>query len=137
MVLDRVGRIPAYLPLIENHQVFVSALLALCSHHGAEVMLVDDFAERADASGGMQSYWSGQAKNIIRLRRVSFQGLDTTTIELVAAGGRIITSTRPFELHVQKGLDDYSDTLEVEDGFRGYIGLSTGKLERCKLRARQ
>lgn len=133
VVLDRVGRLQARWPLIENQNVFISGVVALCAQNGAELMLIDDTAEGREFTGLFHSRWVGVAQNIIRLRRVPFHGGETRTIELLKATGRIVTAKRPGELVFNNDGTGFGDSMSVEDSFRGYMGLSIGRPERCKL----
>jgi KaiC/GvpD/RAD55 family RecA-like ATPase len=133
VVLDRVSRLPARWPLIQNHDVFISGIVSHCAKSGVELMLIDDTEHGNETTGLFHSQWVGVAQNIIRLRRVPFHGVETRSIELIKASGRIVNCKRPHEVVFHHGATDYDDAIGIEDNFRGYTGLSIGRPERSKV----
>jgi RecA/RadA recombinase len=134
IVFDRVGRLQARWPLVDDCVVFVSNMVAMCSRHNIELMLVDDTADDENSSGNVHSRWISVAQNVIRLRRVSIHGSETTTIELVNAAGRIVKQSRPYELSFSNSSGGYNDEILIEDNFAGYTGLLTPNPRRCTLK---
>ncbi len=135
-VLDRVGQVQARWPLIQDHKVFISGVVALCARHDVELLLVDDTAEEVPSTGLFTSRWTGAANNILRLRRMPFHGAEAITIDLLKATGRPITVKRPHEVVFgsEGSPEEFRSRVYVEDSFRGYTGLSIGKPERCRMR---
>ncbi len=134
IVLDRVGRLQARWPLVMNGEVFISSLVALCGRHNIEILLVDDTAVERESAGLVKSHWLGMAQNVIRLRRIPFHGTETIAVELIRAGGRIVTWNRPHEVMFSRGVGKYSISIEVGDSFRGYTNLLGEAPRRCKMR---
>lgn len=134
VVVDRVGRLPARWPLVQNPDIFVSGVAAVCARRAVDLMLVDDTAGASETGVAFHSRWAGIAQNIIRLRRIPFHGSEAMTLELVRAAGRLIVAKRPQEITFHHGSGGFEDELQVQDSFRGYTGLFTGEPKRCILK---
>ncbi len=138
VVLNRVSRISANWPLIQNPTLLVSSLSKLCAERHVDLMVVDDTAVQSETTGHIESRWQNVARNIIRLRRVPFHGTEVVGMELVRTSGSNIRAARPMELRTQavswvrEGEDSANLELGVIDTFRGYTGIFSGKLRRCK-----
>jgi hypothetical protein len=119
---------------VQDHDIFISGIVALCGRLGVDLMLIDDTADIDESAGLFRSRWMGVTQNIIRLRRIPFHGTSARTVELVKASGCLVTCSRPWEILFQKGKDKFSDNIVIRDSFRSYTGLDIGHPERCKVK---
>lgn len=133
LVLNRVGRIPARWPLLENQSVFISSLVAYCARWPGEMLLIDDTAVGVPGAGTFHSQWAAVAQNILRTRRIPFHGGETVALEVIKASGRTIRQWRPSELVFKPDATGFGEEIRLEDEFRGYIGLPTGRPEHCQV----
>ena len=62
IIFDRVGRLQARWPLVDNCEVFVSNMVAMCARHHVEIMLVDDTADDDTVTGNVHSRWISVAQ---------------------------------------------------------------------------
>ena len=156
VLINRVSRIQTRWPLIDDTDLFVSNLAQLCRLRRIELMIIDDTATQSPTSGNISSHWISIAQNILRLKRVPFHGSEAVALELIRSHGRSPTTQRPQELRAEtvppppensraaEGHATRTDQdrepagfrewkLTLEDSFRGYTGLFTGKPERCSI----
>lgn len=141
VVLNRVSRISANWPLIQDPTLLVSNLSRLCTARKIDLMIIDDTATQSEVTGHIESRWQNMARNILRLRRVPLHGTEVVGMELIRTSGTSIRASRPMELRTRglSGSDAEGDRgskpgpcLEVADTFRGYTGIFSGKPQRCK-----
>lgn len=132
VVLDRVSRLGARWPLLEDPGALVSRLIEKCSSQNVDIMVIDDTAEQNPTSSSFRSRWTGLARNIVSLKRIPFHGSEAVALELLRAEARSIQDERPRQLiSIGQG---YSVDLTLRDSFRGYTGIMVGRPERCSTR---
>jgi len=138
IVLNRVSRIPANWPLIQDPTLLVTNLARLCAVRNINLMVIDDTAIQSETTGHIDSRWQNTARNIIRLRRVPLHGTEVVGMEIIRAGGTNVRALRPMELRSISARGAFSSPitaqfeLVVADTFRGYTGIFSGHPQRCR-----
>lgn len=143
ILLNRVSRVKARWPLVEDVNVFVSNIAQVCRSHQIELMIIDDTYYETNIPRQHYSEWLSIAQNMIRLKRVPFHAGEAVAMELVRSHGRTPSSHRPQELYshhlvsvetAKPGAPLFpQQELRSRDSFRGFTGLFTGNPQHCRV----